>query len=71
MINYLLYMKKFLNRKIVKGIFSVSIIGSALPAIYQDITYGHQGTWTHYGMMLVGVLYLIESVLWTMDIWKK
>ena len=64
-------MKSFLNKKWVKAIFSFSIILSALPSIYQDITYGHQGTWTHYGMMLVGVLYLIESVLWTMDIWKK
>ena len=71
MINYLLYMKKFLNRKIVKGIFSLSIMGSALPAIYQDLTYGHQGEWTHYGMMLVGLLYLIESVLWTVDIWEN
>ena len=46
-------------------------MGSALPAIYQDVTYGHQGEWTHYGMMLVGLLYLVESVLWTLDIWES
>ena len=63
-------MKKFLNGKIVKGIFSIAIMGSAVPEIYQDLTYGHQGEWTHYGMMLVGLLYLIESVLWTIDIWE-
>lgn len=64
-------MKKFLKNKWIKCIFSISIIGSALPAIYQDFTYGHQGEWTHYGMMLVGLLYLIESVIWTLDIWEN
>ncbi len=63
-------MKSFLDKKCVKILFSLSIMLSALPSIYQDLTYGHEGTWTHYGMMLVGILYFIESVLWTMDIWK-
>ena len=48
-------MKKFLNNKLVKFIFSISIMGSAVPSIYQDFTYGSQGEWTHYGMILVGV----------------
>jgi len=64
-------MNNFLHKKWVKILFSLSIMLSALPSIYQDLTYGHQGTWTHYGMMLVGLLYLIESLLWTLDIWKK
>tara|TARA_R110002110_G_scaffold61995_8_gene173498 strand:- start:693 stop:899 length:207 start_codon:yes stop_codon:yes gene_type:complete len=64
-------LKNMMDNKWVKMIFSFSIILSALPSIYQDFTYGHQGVWTHYGMMLVGLLYLIESVLWTVDIWKK
>ena len=63
-------MKSFLDKKCVKILFSLSIMLSALPSIYQDLTYGHQGTWTNYGMMVVGILYFIESVLWTMDIWK-
>jgi len=45
-------------------------MGSAIPSIYQDFIYGHSGVWTHYGMMLVGVLYFIESLLWTLDLWK-
>ena len=64
-------MKRFLKNKWIKSIFSIAIIGSALPAIHQDFTYGHQGEWTHYGMMLVGLLYLVESVLWTLDIWES
>ena len=64
-------MKKFLNNKWVKLLFSLSIMLSAVPSIYQDFTYGHQGEWTHYGMMVVGLLYFMESLLWTMDIWKN
>ena len=60
-----------MKSKYIKIIFSISIMGSAIPSIYQDFTNGYQGTWTHYGMMMVGVLYLIESTLWTLDIWKK
>ena len=61
----------FLKRKWVRLMFSVSIMVSAIPSIYQDFTYGHQGEWTHYGMMLVGLLYFIESILWTLDIWEN
>ena len=63
-------MSKILNKKWVKVLFSLSIMGSAIPSIYVDMSYGHQGEWTHYGMMLVGLLYFIESLLWTLDIWK-
>ena len=59
-----------LNGKWIKVLFSISIMGSAIPSIYQDFTQGSSGQWTHYGMMLVGILYLIESVLWTLDLWK-
>jgi len=46
-------------------------MGSAIPSIYQDFTTGHSGTWTHYGMAVTGLLYFIESLLWTLDLWKK
>jgi hypothetical protein len=58
-------------KKIIKIIFSISIMVSAIPSIYQDMIYGHQGSWTHYGMVLVGILYFIESTLWTLDLWRK
>jgi len=64
-------MKKFLDNNITKLVFAISIMGSAIPSIYQDLTYGHQGTWTHYGMMLVGILYFIETSLWTIDVIKE
>ena len=63
-------MKKFLNNKYLKLVFSIAIIGASIPSIYQDFTYGHGGVWTHYGMVLVGILYLLESLLWIADIWN-
>jgi len=63
--------KSFLENKYVRLLFSFAIMGSAIPSIYQDFTYGHQGTWTHYGMGFVGILYFIESLLLTLDLWKS
>ena len=60
-----------MNNKYIKLLFSISIMGSAIPSVYQDFAYGDQGEWTHYGMILVGILYFIESTLWTLDVWKK
>ena len=62
--NYRRYKRKpaktpFLKKGWVRLLFSVSIMVSAIPSIYQDFTYGHKGEWTHYGMMLVGILYFI------------
>lgn len=64
-------MKEFLKHKYTRLIFSIAIMGSAIPSIYVDFTYGHQGTWTHYGMGLVGILYFIESLLWTLELWQQ
>lgn len=64
-------MKNILNNRYTKLLFSLAIMGSAIPSIYQDFTDGHSGTWTHYGMVLTGFLYFIESLLWTLDLWKE
>ena len=66
--------KNILEHNLTKLIFAISIMGSAIPSIYQDFTCGNQGAWTHYGMILVGILYFIETSLWTLDVikdWKK
>jgi hypothetical protein len=64
-------MQKFLNNPWVKLIFSISIIASAIPTIYTDFIEGNKGNFTHYGVALVGLSYLIESTLWIMQIWNK
>ena len=64
-------MKKFLEHRYTKLLFSLAIMGSAIPSIYADFSTGNSGTWTHYGMILTGILYFIESSLWTLDLWKE
>ena len=71
LIKFKSYIKSFLENKYVRLLFSFAIMGSAIPSIYQAFTYGHQGPWTHYGMGFVGILYFIESLLWTLDLWKS
>lgn len=62
---------KFMNNKWVKLVFSISIIISSIPSIIGDFNGGVNNGYTHYGMMLVGINYFIESLLWVLDLWKK
>ena len=62
---------KILSNKLVKLLFSVSIIVSTIPSIIQDFNVVVNNCYTHYGLMFVGIMYGIESLLWIMDIWKK
>jgi len=60
-----------LNNKIVKILFSISIIVSTVPSIIQDFNEGVNNGYTHYGLIMVGIMYGIEGLLWIMDLWKK
>jgi hypothetical protein len=62
---------KILNNKIVKILFSISIIVSTVPSIIQDFNEGVNNGYTHYGVIMVGIMYGIEGLLWIMDLWKK
>jgi|TARA_R100001198_G_C5047577_1_gene105185 hypothetical protein len=62
---------KILSNKLVKLLFSVSIIVSTIPSIIQDFNGVVNNGYTHYGLMFVGIMYGMESLLWIMDIWKK
>jgi len=64
-------MKKLMNNLWVKLIFSLSIIVSSIPSIIQDFNESVNNGYTHYGLLIVGLMYLLESVLWIIDIWKN
>lgn len=67
-------MKKFIKNLLdnfwVKLLFSISIIVSSVPSIIQDFTEPVNNGYTHYGLFIVGIMYLLESVLWILDIWS-
>ena len=63
--------KDFMDNIWVKVIFSLSIIISSIPSIIQDFSEPVNNGYTHYGLFIVGVMYLLESLLWIIDIWKN
>jgi hypothetical protein len=65
------FLKKFMDNVWVKIIFSVSIIISSVPSIIQDFQEPVNNGYTHYGLFIVGLMYLLESLLWILDIWKN
>ena len=65
------FLKKFMDNIWVKIIFSISIIISSLPSIIQDFSEPVNNGYTHYGLFIVGIMYLLESILWILDIWKN
>tara|TARA_R110000772_G_scaffold79130_1_gene169420 strand:+ start:432 stop:614 length:183 start_codon:yes stop_codon:yes gene_type:complete len=60
-----------MNNKWVKLIFSISIIVSSVPSIIDDFSGVVNNGWHHYGMLFIGINYLLESLLWVVDLWKK
>jgi hypothetical protein len=64
------FIKSFLDNFWVKLLFSISIIVSSIPSIIQDFTESVNNGYTHYGLFIVGVMYLLESLLWILDIWN-
>jgi len=72
---YLFYMRemltKILNNKLIKLLFSISIIISTVPSIITDFHEGVNNGTTHYGVLMIGIMYGIEGLLWILDLWKK
>lgn len=68
--NYLLSMfKQVIKSKILKIIMSVLIIASAVPTIISDFTNDDNNGWEHYGLMLIGLFYLIQGIIDLLELW--
>ena len=65
------FIKKILDNTWVKLLFSISIIVSSVPSIIQDFQDPVNNGYTHYGLFIVGIMYLLESTLWIIDIWNS
>lgn len=53
-----------------KIVFSIAIIVSSIPSIISDFTEGYNNSLTHYGTLIVGLMYLIENLFWVIDLWE-
>mgnify|MGYP007072433854 CR=1 FL=1 len=65
------FLKKFMDNVWVKIVFSISIIISSVPSIIQDFQGPVNNGYAHYGLFIVGIMYLLESTLWIIDIWNS
>jgi len=65
------FIQKLLDNVWTKLVFSISIIISSVPSIIQDFTEPVNNGFTHYGLFIVGLMYLLESLLWILDIWNN
>jgi len=60
-----------MNKPWIKLLFSIAITVSSIPSIYKDFTTGMGDSWTHYGMLLVGVMYFLQSLFWILDLYES
>lgn len=68
--NYLLSMfKKIIKSNYVKLIMSVLIVASTIPTVISDFTNDENNGWEHYGLMLIGIFYMIQSLIDLFEIW--
>ena len=58
-----------MKSKAFKIIFSIAIIVASMPSVITDIREGFSGTYTHYGTLLIGISYFIESLFWVIEMW--
>jgi len=63
-------LQKLLQNRWTKLLFSLAIMGSAVPDILADFE-SPTGSWTHWGMFLIGLSSLVENVLWIGEIWGE
>jgi hypothetical protein len=63
-------LKRLLENRWTRLLFSLAIIASAVPDVIADFS-APSGSWTHWGMLLIGLGNLVENVLWIGDVWTE
>jgi hypothetical protein len=48
---------------------SVLVISSTIPTVISDFTNDENNGWEHYGLMLIGIFYMIQSMIDLFEIW--
>jgi hypothetical protein len=61
--------KKILNNKITKVVMSILVVSSSIPTIIQDLEDKQVDTFEHYGVMLLGLFYLFQTLIDISEMW--
>lgn len=62
-------LKNLLKSKYTKILLSLGIFLSAVPTIISDFTNNDSNGFEHYGLMMVGLVFLLQSFKDFSDIW--
>lgn len=62
-------LKKILKSKYLKIMLSLGIVLSAVPTVISDFTNNDSNGFEHYGLIMVGVIFLIQSIKDFSEIW--
>jgi hypothetical protein len=61
--------KKIVNNKITKVVMSILVVASSIPTIIQDLEDKQVDTFDHYGVMLLGLFYLFQTLIDISEMW--
>ncbi len=61
--------KKIVNNKITKVVMSILVVSSSIPTIIQDLEDKQVDTFEHYGVMLLGLFYLFQTLIDISEMW--
>lgn len=61
--------KKIVNNKITKVVMSILVVTSSIPTIIQDLEDKQVDTFEHYGVMLLGLFYLFQTLIDISEMW--
>ena len=61
--------KKIVNNKITKVVMSILVVSSSIPTIIQDLEDKQVDTFEHYGVMLLGLFYLFQTLIDISEKW--
>lgn len=61
--------KKIVNNKITKVVMSILVVASSIPTIIQDLEDKQVNKFDHYGVMLLGLFYLFQTLIDISEMW--
>ena len=61
--------KKIVNNKMTKVVMSILVVASSIPTIIQDLEDKQVDTFDHYGVMLLGLFYLFQTLNDISEMW--
>lgn len=63
-------LKKILDSKYMKILLSLGILFSAIPTLISDLNNNDINGYEHYGLILIGLIFLVQAIKDINDVWE-